>query len=266
MSVAIIVDIRQYYKVIYAYMDKQNLDVISNNGLQIIFEYHIKSKLLNQSRHIKNSKGVKIPDSRMPKDIRYGVIRFVMLSEYIAYVDHTSKKLKKIREYLTKNNINYINSVGSYKETDIEIRKRVLGDIINKHLPNVDHISSNPPLKELYSYNILEDVDQTKLIPVNVLSDWYPDLISKDYNQYHYLIEDFKQINKLVDRVIAAALIISAERDNVFKVKHGLVDYIPATIVVNINNTSTLNLIDNLILLLIKYYTDRLDVGLKVLL
>lgn len=265
MDNAILVDIQQYNRVIYSFINSKKLDVISNNGLQIIFEYKAKSKYLDHSRHVKNSKGIKVPDSKLPKDTIHGIIRIVMISDTIAYIDHTTSKLKDVKSYLTKNRVQFIDAKSCQNETDLEIRKRVLTAFIKAEISNDNEIIKEYPTDQLVQYDTIEPIGKYNLTTVIDRGDrWYPDYIGKDNNYYLFEPSSFDDINKLSYKLIIAINAVANDNDKLFKLKYDCYIDRAATIIVNVRNCHR-DLKVELILLLIKYYGDRFCVDLKVI-
>lgn len=257
MDNAIIVDLKRYQRVAFNYIKQKKLNIISNNGLQILFEYKSKSKTMSHSRYVKNWKDINVPDAKLPKDIKHGVIRFVMLSDEIAYVDHTTSRLKGIKKYLTTFRVEFIEVKSGKKETDIDVRKRVLSQFIPMEI-------NDKPNSQLIPY---EKIKREYGINIPILGngvEWYPDYINVENNSYIYQPSNSVEIDELAKQIITGSQMIMAERDTTFKLKYGMNDTRSANVIIDLNNYHfTLKV--ELILLLIKYYCDNNCVNMKVI-
>ena len=266
MDNAIIVVLSEYNKIIDRFLENKGLDVISNNGLQIIFKYRKRPRVSGQARRVKNIMGKKRLDSKLPKDVRHGIIRIVMLSELIAYIDHTTSKLKDIKEHLTKNNIGYLNVQSCMKETDQDIRKRIWVNLIKGTMPGIiDTIKYDVPTEAISQYETINLADKINLIPTFDRSfNWYPDYINRINNHYMYELDNFDGINKLAERSITSCYIISDDKDHLFRIKYSMnIDRMP-TIILNMYNGHH-DLRVEMILLLINHYFNHLYLKLRII-
>jgi hypothetical protein len=266
MDNAIIVVLEDYNKIIDRFLETKGLNVISNNGLQIIFKYRKRPSISGQARHIKNITGKRRLDSKLPKDVKHGIIRIVMLSESIAYIDHTTSKLKDIKEHLNKNNINYLNAQSCLKETDQDIRKRIWINLIRGTMPGIiDDIKYDVSTDPVNKYETINLINKINLIPTFDRSfNWYPDYIDMVDNQYMYELANFNGINKLAERVITSAYIIADDKDHLFRIKYDMnIDRTPL-IIVNVSNSHH-DLQLEMMLLLITNYFNRLCLKLKII-
>ena len=260
MSIALVVDHEKYNQLINLFLESLDVEIISNNGLQIIFEYKSTSKIVDELRHVKNLKGKKVPDIKLPKDICHGVIRTVMISNNIAYVLHAASILKDIKTFLDNKNVEYFEVKSGKKETDSDIIKRILSELIHDQ----SSIDLSPPIMPLHQYAIINKDELINLTKVDKIKPYQPDYLMMSKNYYIYDLVN-NDVNDLISRLMTINNMIANQQLNMFKIKYLLDDNLATNLIVRLNGQS-ISLKSELLLRLVKYYADLNDVGLKVIL